>query len=247
MNPATVECDDRFETGDAFDASVTFGPETSAEDFICWWLRRFTGWRSTFTTSFGMEGCALIDMVARRGKPMEIVYLDTGFFFEETHDLIARMKERYPHLSFVNRGTSLTPEEQAEVYGERLWESNPDLCCKLRKVDPLAMEMERTDIWISSIRRSQSPGRARVELIEWDDRFEVLKLSPLAYWERDEVWTYVRENNVPYNVLHEQGFPSIGCTHCTRAVEGSSPSSYTRLGRWNGLEKTECGLHLVQG
>lgn len=244
MSLATVKCDQRFESGDAF--SSEFGPQTSTEEFICWSLRRFRGWRTTFATSFGMEGCALIDMYAQRGKPMEIVYLDTGFFFDETLDLIERMKERYPHLSFVNRGTSLSPEEQAETYGERLWEKNPDLCCKLRKVDPMAAVMRSSDIWISSIRRSQSPSRADLELIEWDDRWEVLKLSPLAFWERDEIWTYVQENDVPYNELHEQGFPTVGCTHCTRPVEGAAPSEYTRLGRWSGFEKTECGLHLVK-
>jgi phosphoadenosine phosphosulfate reductase len=85
-----------------------------------------------------------------------------------------------------------------------------------------------------------------MDLIEWDERFEVLKLNPLAYWERDEVWTYVQEHDVPYNELHERGFPSIGCTHCTLAVKGAGPSEYTRLGRWSGIEKTECGLHLVK-
>jgi phosphoadenosine phosphosulfate reductase len=105
--------------------------------------------------------------------------------------------------------------------------------------------MERADIWISSIRRSQSPGRAATELVEWNGRLDVLKLSPLAYWERDEVYRYVKEHDVPYNALHDEGYPSIGCTHCTTAVEGSKPSEYTRLGRWSGTDKTECGLHLV--
>ncbi len=246
MSLATLECDKSFSTGDGFGEDIRFGPETPTEDFICWTLRRFGGWRTVFTTSFGMEGCALIDMYARRSTPMTITYLDTGFFFPETYELIERMKERYSHLEFRNRGTSLTVADQAEIYGDELWKKNPNLCCRLRKVDPLAKVMGWADIWISSIRRSQSPSRETTELVEWNERFEVLKLSPLAYWERDEVWQYVRENDVPYNALHESGYPSIGCTHCTVAIAGSRPSEYTRLGRWSGTDKTECGLHLVR-
>jgi len=246
VKSATVECDPSFTTGEAFEDDFLFGPQTDTEEFLCWAINRFRGWRSVFTTSFGMEGCALIDMYARRGREMEIVYLDTGFFFAETHELIERMRARYPHLQFINRGTTLTAEEQAETYGDRLWETNPDLCCQLRKVEPLAAVMSSADVWISSIRRSQSESRAATELVEWDPRFEVLKLNPLAYWERDRVWEYVQEHEVPYNELHKKGYPSIGCTHCTVSVEGSSPSEYTRLGRWSGSEKTECGLHLVR-
>ena len=106
--------------------------------------------------------------------------------------------------------------------------------------------MQRADIWISAIRRSQSPTRARVEMVEWDPRWNVLKLNPLAFWDRTDVWRYVREHDVPYNTLHEQGYPTIGCTHCTKAVEGATPEQYTRLGRWNGTDKTECGLHFAK-
>ncbi len=245
MSLATLQCHESFSTGDAFGEDFRFGPETPTEDFVCWSLRRFRGWRTVFTTSFGMEGCALIDMYARRGTPMTITYLDTGFFFSETYELIERMKLRYSHLEFVNRGTSLTVADQAQIYGDELWKQNPNLCCRLRKVEPLARVMDRADIWISSIRRSQSASRATTELVEWNGRFDVLKLSPLAYWERDEVYQYVKEHDVPYNGLHDAGYSSIGCTHCTMAVEGSQPSEYTRLGRWSGTDKTECGLHIV--
>ena len=115
MTLPLIKCDDRFETGDGFGSGTRFGADTSTEDFICWSLRRFKGWRTTFTTSFGMEGCALIDMYASRGKPMEVVYLDTGFFFDETYELIERMKERYPQIEFVDRGTTMSPREQAEI------------------------------------------------------------------------------------------------------------------------------------
>jgi len=242
-----AECDKAFSVSGGLSDGFRFGPGTSTEDFICWSLDRFKGWRMVLTTSFGMEGCALIDMYAHRGVPMEIVYLDTMFFFPETYDLIARMKEKYPHLSFVNKGTALSLQAQAELHGPELWKTNPDLCCKLRKVEPLAKVMRRADVWISALRRSQSVTRERLEMVEWDSRFEVLKLNPLSFWERDEVYSYVKERDVPYNDLHERGYPSIGCTHCTRPVENLAPGEYTRLGRWSGSEKTECGLHLVAG
>lgn len=245
MSLALARCDDSFAVDGFFEDDYQFGPETDSEDFICWSLNRYKGWRTVMTTSFGMEGCALIDMYARRGIDLEVVYLDTGFFFSQTHDLINRMKVRYPNVTFTNGGTDLTPERQAEIHGERLWETNPDLCCKLRKVDPLARVMERADVWISGLRRTQSDSRSRLQMIEYDSRFEVVKLNPLTYWERQDIWDYVQQNDVPYNELHEQGFPSIGCTHCTRPVEGATPSEYTRLGRWSGSEKTECGLHLT--
>jgi len=246
VNLATFDCNPGISTGEIYADDFRFGPTTKTDDFIRWSVERFKGWRTGFTTSFGMEGCALIDMYARRGASLEITYFDTMFFFPETHELIDRMRERYPKLSFVNRGTRLTPEQQAKQYGPELWKSDPDLCCKLRKVEPLRDLMQRTDIWISAIRRSQSQTRARVEMVEWDPRWNLLKLNPLAFWDRTDVWRYVRENDVPYNALHEQGYPTIGCTHCTKAVEGSTPDQYTRLGRWAGTDKTECGLHIAK-
>jgi phosphoadenosine phosphosulfate reductase len=246
VNLATFDCNPGISTGEIFPDDFRFGPTTKTDDFICWTIERFKGWRTAFTTSFGMEGCALIDMYARRGVPLEVTYFDTMFFFPETHELIDRMRERYPKLSFVNRGTTITAEQQSRQFGPELWKSDPDLCCKLRKVEPLRELMKRTDIWIAGLRRSQSETRARVEMVEWDPRFNVLKLNPLAFWDRTDVWRYVRENDVPYNALHERGYPTVGCTHCTRAVAGATPDQYTRLGRWSGSDKTECGLHFAK-
>lgn len=246
MNLATFDGYRGVSSGEISPEDFRFGPTTSTDEFICWSLERFKGWRTILTTSFGMEGCALVDMYARRGEALEVTYLDTMFFFPETYELIDRMRERYPHLSFVNRGTSVTAEEQAAAHGAELWKRDPDLCCRIRKVEPLRQLMQRADIWISAIRRSQGPTRARVEMVEWDPRFNVLKLNPLAFWDRTDVWRYVRENDVPYNALHEQGYPSLGCTHCTKPVEGAAPDSYTRLGRWSGTDKTECGLHFAK-
>ncbi|MDX1383681.1 MAG: phosphoadenylyl-sulfate reductase [Thermoanaerobaculia bacterium] len=247
MSLATIDCGSSLFSDEIVDDDFRFGPETPTEDFVCWTLERFKGWRRVFTTSFGMEGCALVDMYARRTESFEVSYLDTGFFFDETYELIERMRERYPHVAFVDRGTRLTPEAQAEAYGDELWKTDPDRCCQLRKVEPLRALMGRADIWISGLRRSQSPTRAGIRLVEWDPRFDVLKLNPLTYWERSDVWSYVQKHDVPYNPLHERGYPSVGCTHCTVPVNGLRVGEYTRLGRWNGRDKTECGLHFGDG
>ena len=222
--------------------------EPVAEDaptdrLIAWTLERFASQRMIMTTSFGMEGCALIDMYARHDKPMTVVYLDTGFFFPETHALRDRLVARYPHLDFVNRGTKLTPEEQAAQHGVELWKHDPDLCCHLRKVDPMYDVMADVDVWITGLRRSQSATRANLRVIDWVWRYQLLKISPLARWERPQIWEYIQKNDVPYNELHEQGYPTVGCTHCTKAVPGSTPGDYSRAGRWSESGKTECGLH----
>lgn len=229
------------------DLSKPIGEDTPTDELIVWSLERFAGERSIITTSFGMEGCALIDMYARHGQPMTIIYLDTMFFFKETLELRDRMAERYPNLSFVNRGTDVTPEQQADRYGAELWKRHPDLCCKIRKVDPMYEVMAEYDVWFTALRRSQSASRAGLQLIEWDWRYQVLKFSPLAGWEREEIWAYIQKHDVPYNKLHEQSYPTVGCTHCTVPVEGSKIGEYSRAGRWSTSEKTECGLHGGEG
>lgn len=221
--------------------------ELPTDRFIAWTLERFGDQRMVITTSFGMEGCALVDMYAAHGKPMTVVYLDTGFFFQQTLQLKDRLADRYPHMRFVNRGTSLTPQQQAEKYGDELWKTNSDLCCKLRKVDPMYEVMGETDVWITGLRRSQSVARTNLRMIEWEWRYQALKISPLAKWERPDIVEYIKKHNVPYNVLHEQGYPTVGCTHCTKPVPGSTLGDYSRAGRWSDSEKTECGLHGGEG
>lgn len=219
------------------------GEESSPEEIVEWALDRFAGRELVVTTSFGMEGCALIDMVARRGVPVPVVWLDTGFLFPETYALRDRMAARYPHLRFENRGTALTPEEQARRYGPELWRHDPDLCCALRKVDPMRQALVGVDVWLSGLMRSQSPARAGLRTVEWDWQYQLVKVSPLAGWDRRRVREYVRAHDVPYNELHDRGYPTLGCTHCTLPVHGLRPGEYSRQGRWSGTRKTECGLH----
>jgi phosphoadenosine phosphosulfate reductase len=215
---------------------------TPTEEFIGWTIERFRNRRVVITTSFGMEGCALIDMYAQQGAAPTVVYLDTMFFYPETYALRDRMVQRYPLVTFVNRGTSLTPAAQAAQYGPELWRRDPDLCCNLRKVQPLRQALTGADVWITAITRSQGGSRREASLLEWDWQYQILKICPLIKWDRPQIWEYVRRHNVPYNELHEQGYPTIGCTHCTAPVPGSSPSEYSRAGRWAEVDKTECGL-----
>jgi len=217
--------------------------ESPADQIIVWSMERFGDRRFVMTSSFGMEGCALIDMYARHGKPLTVIYLDTMFFFPETYELRDRLIERYPHLEFVNRGTTMTPEEQAKTYGDNLWKRDPDQCCKIRKVDPMVDALAGVDAWVTALRRSQSITRANLKVVDWDWQYQLVKICPLAAWERSEVWEYIQKNDVPYNELHEKGYPTVGCTHCTSKVEGVQIGEYSRSGRWKEFNKTECGLH----
>ena len=218
------------------------GEDAPPERIVAWMLERFAGRRLVVTTGFGMEGCALVDMVARHGRAVPVIWLDTGFLFPETLRLRDRLAARYPHLAFERRGTGLTPEEQEARHGAELWRRDPDACCRLRKVDPMREALEGADVWVTGVTRSQSPARARTRVVEWDWQYHVLKVSPLAAWDRAAVWDYVRANDVPYNELHERGYPTIGCTHCTLPVRVGI-GGYSREGRWAGSQKLECGLH----
>jgi phosphoadenosine phosphosulfate reductase len=219
--------------------------DSPPERVVAWALERFAGRELVVTTSFGMEGCALIDMVAAHRRPVRVVYLDTMFLFPETYALRDRMVARYPHLTFENRGTALAPAEQERLFGPELWRRDPDACCRLRKVEPMRAALAGVDVWVTGLTRSQSASRAALEVVAWDWQYQLVKVNPLAGWSRAQVWEYVRTRGVPYNELHERGYPSVGCTHCTVAVPGSALGEYSREGRWTGEHKTECGLHLI--
>lgn len=225
-------------------ASDRVSKERSPTELLAWALNRFLDRRLVITTGFGMEGCVMIDMLWNLGSRLPIHYLDTHFLFTETHTLKARLEARYEGLTFINAGTTLTPDEQARTHGPELWKTNPDACCNLRKVIPMRALLSGADAWITAIRRSQSQTRAAIRPVEWDSQFELVKINPLAAWSREEVWDYAVANGVPYNELHEQGYSSIGCTHCTRSVPGAKVTDYSRAGRWAGTGKTECGLHM---
>jgi phosphoadenosine phosphosulfate reductase len=192
-----------------------------------------------FACSFGAEDVALVDMIVKIKPDAKIFYLDTDVLFEETYEVRDQILEKY-RANLIRYSPLLTLEEQAAQHGEALWATNADACCNIRKVEPLTRALSELDAWITGIRRDQAPTRANAGVIEVDGKFNLIKFNPLALWSNEDVWNYIRENNVPYNKLHDQGYPSIGCFHCTRAV---APGEDPRAGRWAGQMKTECGLH----
>lgn len=194
----------------------------------------------TFACSFGAEDVVLVDLLQKVSPRTDIFYLDTDFHFKETYETRDRMAERYPGIPFVEVKPEITPEEQAEQYGEELWKSDPNACCNIRKVKPLTTILSKYEAWITGIRRDQAPTRANAKKIEYDAKFGLVKFNPIANWTSEDVWSYIRENDVIYNPLHDQNYPSIGCEQCTRKV---MPGEDPRAGRWSGQEKTECGLH----
>ncbi len=192
--------------------------------------------------SFGAEDVVLVDMIHRINPSVPLFYLDTDFLFQETYATRDQVVERYQlrPAQVIQVQSRLTPEQQARQYGEALWSSDPDRCCQLRKVEPLTRVLKEFDAWITGIRRDQAPTRANAKMIEWDEKFQLAKVNPLAKWSWSDVWTYINVYEVPYNPLHDQNYPSIGCTHCTKPV---TPGEDPRSGRWQGNAKTECGLH----
>lgn len=204
-------------------------------------LGRF-GRKIVLACSFGAEDVVLVDMIHRIEPSVPLFYLDTDFLFPETYEVRDRVIERYglKPEQVLQVKSLLTPAQQDASHGPALWSRDPDRCCRLRKVEPLTRVLKEFDAWITGIRREQSPTRAGAGLVEWDAKFGLVKVNPLAAWSWADVWTYIQIYEVPYNKLHDQNYPSIGCTHCTAPV---MPGEDPRAGRWKNTGKSECGLH----
>ena len=213
----------------------------SSEQVLGWAFRTF-GDRVAISSAFGAEGMVLIDLASRIGRPFRVFTVDTEFLFPQTYNLMEKIEERYG-ITIERAYPLLAPEVQERLHGAALWTRNPDQCCNLRKVEPLRRKLRELEAWITSIRREQTSARAAAHKLEWDRKFGLVKINPLANWTSKEVWRYIHDHDVPYNPLHDQSFPSIGCTHCTRAV---SAGEGARDGRWPGFAKTECGLHTIE-
>jgi phosphoadenosine phosphosulfate reductase len=211
------------------------------QDVLAAAIERY-GQKMVLACSFGAEDVVLVDMVHRINPAVPLFYLDTDFLFPETYATRDRIIERYQlkPAQVIQVKSLLTPQQQAESHGDALWASHPDQCCQLRKVEPLTRVLKGCDAWITGIRRDQAPSRANAGLIEWDEKFTLIKVNPLARWTWTDVWTYIKVYEVPYNPLHDHNYPSIGCTHCTAPVV---PGDDPRAGRWKSFTKTECGLH----
>lgn len=194
----------------------------------------------TLACSFGgVSGMVLLDMAVKIDPAIKVFYLDTGFLFPETYALEKEIEQRYGIKPRAYR-PALTPEQQAHSYGPELWQRNPDQCCAIRKVEPNQQALEGMQAWVAGLRRDQSSTRRNIQPVMWDHKFNLFKINPLWDWTEEMVWLYLRAEEIPYNKLHEQGYPSLGCTNCTRPVASGED---LRAGRWSGQSKTECGLH----
>lgn len=208
-------------------------------DIIRWGVKTFGASSLAFACSFGYEDVALVDMVFKVNRDIDIFYLNTHLLFPQTYQVRDQLAKRYDY-TFLEVNPSLTLDQQRERYGDRLWKKDPNQCCFLRKVKPLKAFLTKYKGWITGVRREQSPTRAHTEVVEWDQTFGLWKFNPFAYWKAHQVWDYIKQHQIPYNPLHDQNYPSIGCSPCTRPVQ---PGEDPRSGRWAGFAKVECGLH----
>lgn len=224
------------------DSGISFSDndETKGALSVLRWTYEQYGDQVVYACSFGIEGIVLIDLIQQVKPDAAIVFLDTNLHFKETYETIAKIKERFPTLQIEMKTPKLSVEEQEEKYGAVLWERDPNSCCGMRKIEPLREALSKGKAWISGLRREQSPTRQHVQFINQDHKFHSIKICPLIHWTNKEIWRYVYKHNLPYNPLHDNGYPSIGCEKCTRPVEVGGDS---RAGRWAGKLKTECGLH----
>jgi phosphoadenosine phosphosulfate reductase len=199
----------------------------------------------SFSTSLGAEDQVLTDMICSIDPFVNIFTLDTGRLFQETFDLMHITEKKYGIKIQVYFPDARRVEEMVNRKGINLfYESveNRKLCCNIRKIEPLQRALAGVNVWITGLRREQSVTRKDMELVEWDEVYGIIKLAPLIDWTESQVWEYLKGNKIPYNELHDKGFPSIGCLPCTRAITyGES----LRSGRWwwELPENKECGLH----
>jgi len=209
----------------------------SAEDVLRWAYSEY-GERLCLTCSWQMQSSVLVHMVSSLGLDVPVVELDTGLFFAETYETRERLVERYD-LKLI-RPEILSVAEQHREEQPNLWERDPDRCCHIRKVEPLERALEPYDAWISGIRREQSLTRKDAQKVEWSERYGVWKVHPLVDWDAKRVQAYIAVNEIPYNPLHDRGYPSVGCMPCTRPVQRDEDD---RAGRWADSDEIECGIH----
>lgn len=211
----------------------------SPQDVLRWAAERY-GHNLVVVTSFQPTGIVTLHMLQEIMPGINVLTLDTGLLFPETYSLIDTLESRF-NINLHRVRPALTVEEQAREHGDELWKSNPDYCCKMRKVHPLDNALKDYRAWLTGLRRDQSPRRANTPIVSWDDRHSMVKICPFATWTEEMMWTYIHSYELPYNTLHDRGYPSIGCHTCTHAVEGNGDA---RSGRWAGRGKTECGIHV---
>jgi len=210
----------------------------SPQEILQYAVERFAP-RFTMATAFGPEGMTLIHMLAEIAPQTPIFNLDTGYQFAETLELRERVKQRYG-IEVELKRPETTVEEYEALHGGPVYKTDPNRCCFDRKLRVLHESARGMHAWASAIRRDQSEDRGRAAIVGWDAKFQLVKISPLANWTKKQVWKLITDHDIPYNPLHDKGYPSVGCWPCTRAVQLGEDE---RAGRWSGFEKKECGLH----
>ena len=210
----------------------------ATQEILKWAIERFAP-HFTFATAFGPEGMVLIHMLSQIDKSVPIFNLDTGYQFPETLALREVVQSKYG-ITVALKSPDLEVSEYERLNGGPVYLANPGKCCADRKLAVLHQAAKGMKAWASAIRRDQSPERSTIPIVGWDRKFGLVKISPLAKWTKKEIWTFIVKNDVPYNPLHDQGYTSIGCWPCTRAILAGEDE---RAGRWSGFSKTECGLH----
>ena len=206
--------------------------QTAAEgwrpEHVLGWAFDTFGEGVAISSAFGAEGMVLIDIASRVRQNFRLFTLDTEFLFPETYTLMEQIEKRYG-IRVERIKSSLAPEGQERLHGPALWSRDPDACCNLRKVEPLRKKLSQLRAWVTSIRRDQTAARAGALKVEWDAKFHLVKINPLVDWTTAKVWRYIHDRDLPYNPLHDRGYPSIGCTHCTRQVQpGEDPRALPR-------------------
>jgi phosphoadenosine phosphosulfate reductase len=206
----------------------------SAEEVLAHVVERFHP-RMYVACSFQKEASVIMDMLVKIEPSARFFTLDTGFLFPETQATWRALEQHYD-ITVETAAAGMTVDEQARTHGDELWKRDPDACCGIRKVVPLKERLSTVDAWVAGLRREQSESRASTPKLHWDAKHGLWKANPLADWTERDVWNYIAANEVPYNPLHDQGYSSIGCTHCTLPSED-------RSGRWADSGKLECGIH----
>lgn len=218
--------------------------KTDPLEVISWFIKEYKG-KIALSSSLGAEDQVLTQMVCAVDNTTRIFTLDTGRLFPETYDLIDATNKTYGIKLEVFFPESKSVENMVNTKGINLFYDSMDArkeCCHVRKLEPLKRAFQNLDVWICGLRKDQSITRFGSQLIEWDNGNGLIKLNPLINWNEKKVWEYIKQHNIPYNKLHDSGFPSIGCQPCTRAV---NPGEDIRAGRWwwEEPEHKECGLH----
>ena len=214
--------------------------QTYPQDVLRWAVETF-GEKLAVVTSFQPTGIATLHMLSEIAPRTAVLTLDTGLLFPETYALMDDLEGRLK-LNLNRIRPAQTVDQQAAAYGPALWERDPDQCCNLRKTVPLGASLAPYDAWITGLRRDQSDGRSNTPIVSWDRKYDRVKISPFATWTEEMIWIYLKAHELPYNVLHDRNYPSIGCVPCTQAVDPNS--SDKRAGRWINRDKTECGIHV---